>query len=204
METKLFIALSIAVCLLSSATATSSSSSSGPTVASAGCLQLQDNLYCTDCDTNNLYYSVGSGCVQSGTSGCVSIDYLGRCIDCAQGYYLKNGQTCTVVSEIVGCLNYATDTATTICLACSSKFMLTQNQCLLTVANCDSYIPATNICAQCSANYTQAWDWCSCIPGTIANCIQYDCMGLCVQCVASLPRLSTKRDACYTSILLRR
>lgn len=169
-------------------------------ISQAGCLAWNGNQYCSQCDAGNLYYQVGNGCVRYSGNACVSIDYLGRCINCQQGFYLAYGNTCQLVTYIVGCTLYATDTSSTVCRTCAAGYILVQNRCLQAVANCDQYIVGTNICARCSLGYTQASDWCSCIPGTIVNCIQYDCLGLCVLCNSTFPRLANNRASCLTWI----
>lgn len=165
-----------------------------------GCLVWQSNLYCSQCDTAKMYYQVGNGCIRYSGNACTSIDYLGNCINCQQGFYLAYGNTCTLVNFIVGCLNYSTDSSVTICQSCAAGYILVQNRCLATIANCNQYIVGTNICAQCALGYTQAADWCSCVQGTIQNCVQYDCIGLCVQCAAAFPRLSVNRGSCLINI----
>lgn len=169
-------------------------------ISQAGCLAWNGNQYCSQCDQKNLYYQVGNGCVRFSGNACVSIDYLGNCINCQQGFYLAFGNTCQLVNYILGCTQYATDTSTTICRACASGYILVQNRCLQSVPNCAQYIIGTNICAQCALGFTQAADWCSCIPGTIPNCIQYDCLQLCVQCNTTFPRLAANRGSCLTVI----
>lgn len=172
-----------------------------PSISQQGCLKYANNLYCEQCDQSNLYYQVGNGCVRFSGKACVSIDYLGNCINCQQGFYLSYGNTCMLVNYIVGCTSYGTDTATTVCRACASGYILTQNRCLQSVPNCSQYIDGTNICAQCAAGYFQSQDWCSCSLGAIQNCIQYDCQGLCVQCNASFPRLAVNRQSCLSFIV---
>jgi len=169
-------------------------------ISQTGCLAWNGNQYCTQCDNANLYYQIGNGCVRYSGNACVAIDYLGRCINCQQGFYLAYGNTCQLVTYIVGCTLYATDTSTTVCRTCAAGYILVQNRCLQSVANCDQYIPGTNICARCALGYTQAADWCSCVPGNILNCIQYDCIGLCVLCNSTFPRLANNRASCLTWI----
>lgn len=165
-----------------------------------GCIGYQGDQYCTACDTSKKYYLIGNGCVRYSGNACTAIDHAGNCINCQQGFYLAYGNTCTLVSFIVGCTDYATDTATTICRKCSDNYILVRNRCLQSVPNCLQYIMGTNICARCALGYTQAPDWCSCVLGTIQNCIQYDCLGGCVQCSANFPRLSAQRNLCLTWI----
>ena len=179
--------------LLASATA-------AQVISQAGCLAWNGNQYCSQCDQENMYYQVGNGCVRYSGNGCVSIDYLGRCINCQQGFYLAYGNTCQLVNYIVGCTLYASDTPSTVCRTCAAGYILVQNRCLQTVANCDQYITGTNICARCALGYTQSADWCSCVVGTIQNCVQYDCLGLCVVCNAAFPRLAGNRASCLTWI----
>lgn len=165
-------------------------------ISQVGCLAWNGNQYCSQCDSANLYYSIGNGCVRFSGNACTSIDYLGRCINCQQGFYLAFGNTCQLVNFIVGCTLYASDTATTVCRTCATGYILVQNRCLQSVADCDQYIVGTNICARCALGFTQASDWCSCVPGTIVNCIQYDCLGLCVLCNSTFPRLASNRASC--------
>ena len=169
-------------------------------ISQNGCLVWQGNQYCAQCDHANLYYQIGNGCVRYSGNACAAIDYMGNCINCLQGYYLSFGNTCALDTYIVGCNNYATDTSTTICLSCNSGYMLVQNRCLQSIANCSQYISGTNICSTCAAGFTQSADWCSCVLGSIQNCLQYDCLGLCVQCAASFPRLASNRGSCLTNI----
>jgi len=165
-----------------------------------GCVAMQGNQYCTACDSSKFYYLIGNGCVRYSGNACTSIDYQGNCINCQQGFYLAFGNTCTLVNFVVGCTEYATDTATTVCRKCAPNFILERNRCLQSVPNCVQYIVGTNICAQCALGYTQAPDWCSCVLGTIQNCVQYDCLGSCVLCAATFPRLAAQRNLCLTSI----
>lgn len=171
---------------------------SSQAISQTGCLAYQGNQYCSLCDASNLYYQIGNGCVRYSGNACTSIDYAGNCINCQQGFYLAYGNTCTLVTYIVGCTLYGTDTSTTICRSCASGYILVGNRCLQSVPNCVQYIKGTNICAQCSLGYTQAPDWCSCVVGNITACVQYDCIGLCVLCNANLPRLSPSRSQCFT------
>jgi len=167
-------------------------------VSQDGCLAWNGSQYCSQCDTGNMYYQIGNGCVRYSGNSCTAIDYQGNCINCQQGFYLAYGNTCTLATYIVGCTQYATDTATTICRACAADYILDRNRCLQSVPNCLQYIVGTNICARCALGYTQAPDWCSCVPGTIQNCVQYDCLGLCVLCQDTFPRLSSDRKLCLT------
>jgi len=165
-----------------------------------GCIGYQGGQYCTACDTSKFYYLIGNGCVRYSGNACTSIDYQGNCINCQQGFYLAYGNTCTLVNFIVGCTEYATDTAVTVCRKCAPTYILERNRCLESVPNCLQYIVGTNICAQCALGYTQAPDWCSCVLGTIQNCVQYDCLGSCVLCNANFPRLSAQRNLCLNQI----
>ena len=165
-----------------------------------GCTAYQGDQYCTACDTTKKYYLIGNGCVRYSGDACTAIDYQGNCINCQQGFYLAYGNTCTLVNFIVGCTEYATDTSVTVCRKCAANYILVRNRCLESVPNCLQYIIGTNICAQCALGYTQAPDWCSCVPGTIQHCIQYDCLGSCVLCNANFPRLSAQRNLCLTAI----
>lgn len=171
-----------------------------PKISQNGCLVYKSNLYCAQCDQGNLYYQVGNGCVRFSGKACAAIDFNGNCINCQQGFYLAYGNTCKLVDFIVGCTLYGTDTSVTVCRTCASGYLLSQNQCLKTVPNCAQYISGTNICAQCATGFTQSSDWCSCVAGTIQNCVQYDCVGLCVQCNANFPRLAVGRNACLNFI----
>ena len=168
--------------------------------SSEGCTGYQGGQYCTSCDTTKNYYLIGNGCVRYSGNGCTAIDYAGNCINCQQGFYLAYGNTCTLVNFIVGCTEYATDTTVTICRKCAPNYILERNRCLQSVPNCLQYIVGTNICAKCALGFTQAADWCSCVPGTIQNCVQYDCLGMCVQCSTNFPRLSAQRNLCLTWI----
>ena len=170
------------------------------TPSQEGCTGYQGDQYCTSCDSSKMYYLIGNGCVRYSGNACTAIDYQGNCINCQQGFYLAYGNTCTLVNFIVGCTDYATDTSVTICRKCAPNYILERNRCLESVPNCLQYIVGTNICAKCALGYTQAPDWCSCVPGTIQHCIQYDCLGMCVQCSANFPRLSVQRNLCLTWI----
>ena len=166
-----------------------------------GCILWDENhLYCMSCNLDALYFRVKSSCVRCGDTHCQRIDDKGNCLSCEQGYYLRNGKICVVVTHVPGCVDYSTDAPTTICMACSSSTLLVNNRCLKRIPNCDRYIPGTNLCANCASGYTQSPNWSLCVTGGVGNCVLYDCQGLCVQCTEEFPRLSTKRNLCLIEI----
>ena len=189
--------LLIALFALSAAINAQSTASSLPT----GCLVMDpSNIYCMSCDHSQLYYLSKANCVRCGVQSCDQISPAGNCIACKQGYYLRQGLVCVVVTMIPGCITYSTTAPTSVCLACNPNTMLVNGVCLPTVANCTDYIPGTNLCAHCADGFTQSQDWASCIPGGISYCNQFDCLGLCVQCNTDLPRLSSNRNLCLIYI----
>ena len=167
-----------------------SQSSSNSTTSSSCVLWAPNMLYCMSCDMQQLYYLVNGNCVRCGVASCAKIDSNGNCVQCIQGYYLRQGTVCVLVTMIPGCTNYSTTAPSTVCLACNSNTMLVNGVCLPTIANCLTYIPGTNLCAQCATGFTQSADWAACVPGTIRYCLQYDCLDLCVQYSQDIPRLT--------------
>ena len=159
-----------------------------------------NNLYCMSCNQDRLYYLVNGNCVRCGVPSCAKIDANGKCVECIHGYYLRLGTVCVVVTMVPGCTQYSKTAPTTVCLACSSNTMLVNGVCLPKVTNCLTYIPGTNLCAQCANTFAQSADWASCVPGGISYCLGYDCLGLCVQCDVDMPRLSVNRNLCLRNI----
>ena len=69
----------------------------------AGCKLVDPNtLHCMSCDQQGLYYLAKGNCLRCGVKSCARIDASGSCVECEQGYYLRQGQICVVVSMIPG------------------------------------------------------------------------------------------------------
>ena len=152
---------------------------------------------CSSCQRNT-HYQTGSGagliCVARKNSNCRIDDddntftYFNKtedkCTDCNQEEYLKNGTTCSAVTEITDCALFSTTEDK--CKACGDGYYLdiVNNLCKLFpdgITNCSKYSTRTT-CISCDHGFYLKSNKCEAVNTIISNCMTHSSATQCHEC----------------------
>lgn len=142
-----------------------------------GCLKCTPENECLYCDASQFYKLTDGRCVASPIDNCLTMDERGRCINCAENYYIDPIQfTCIALPSSFIVTNCAVHVAPRACSNCKIGFVLKNGVCEASsnvIQNC-SLQNAKGKCLVCNSGFMRnaTRDVCVAIPG-IDNCSTY-------------------------------